>query len=415
MNKEGHNLKKPFFRYFPLFYFIFFSISAQQFGNGRDIGTIESSEITEASGITASRKNPGVFWTHNDSGGKSRVFAFDSLGRDLGFYYIAGIQNRDWEDIAVGPGPIEGEQYLYIADIGDNSLHYDTKYIYRVREPHVSVDQTPIDTVLYKVERLVFQYPDGNRNAETIMIDPLTLDIYIVSKESATKVYRAAWPYTFHAAPTFDVDTLEVVTSFTFDTAVGGDISPDGREILIKKYNVMYYWTRDEDQTIDEAFEADIRTVPYFIEPQGEAVCWASDSSGYYTLSEGSHPHLYFYPRLYPTDVKTENSYPYIFSLKQNYPNPFNPSTKIRYTVPYVKRFSESFNSKNKRIDNSLYNVTLKVYDILGKEVATIVNKRQQPGSYEINFNAFNLPSGVYLYKIQVGEFHDLKKMLLIQ
>ncbi|VAX20235.1 5'-Nucleotidase domain protein, partial [hydrothermal vent metagenome] len=244
--------------------------------------------------------------------------------------------------------------------------------------------------------------PDGNRNAETIMIDPLTLDIYIVSKESVTKVYRTACPYTFHAAPTFDVDTLEVVTSFTFDTAVGGDISPDGKEILIKRYHLIYYWSRDEGQTIDEALEADIRTVPYVIEPQGEAVCWASDLSGYYTLSEGSHPHLYLYPRLYPTDVLIEESNPDVFSLGQNYPNPFNPSTTIKYSIPAVG--NENFRS-----------VQLKVYDILGKEVATLVNKEQQAGNYEVHFNASDLPSGMYLYKIQAGEFSAVQKMMLLK
>ncbi len=79
----------------------------------------------------------------------------------------------------------------------------------------------------------------------------------------------------------------------------------------------MYYWSRDDGQTIDEVFEADIRTVPYFIEPQGEAVCWASDSSGYYTISEGSHPHLYFYPRLSPTDVVNKKNHPDKYSLEQ--------------------------------------------------------------------------------------------------
>ena len=383
---------------------IYTSAFSQEFGFRIDKGAIESNEIVEASGIAASRKNPGVFWTHNDSGGKNRVFAFDSTGRHLGDYYLAGIQNRDWEDIAVGPGPVEGEQYIYIGEIGDNSVRYDSKYIYRVPEPQVSVGQSPVDTVLYEVERLVFQYPDGNRNAETLMIDPLTLDIYIVSKESNTKTYRATWPYTFHAAPTFDVDTLEVVTSFAYSTAVGGDISPNGREILIKKYNVVYYWTRDEGQTIDEAFEADIRTVPYFIEPQGEAVCWAADSSGYYTLSEGSHPHLYFYPRLSPTDVQNKEINPDEFTLSQNYPNPFNPSTTIKYTIPFV---ASSFSSS--------VNVILKIYDILGKEVTTLVNKEQQPGSYEVNFNASDLPSGIYLYRIRAGEFSAVKKMLLLK
>jgi len=175
------------------------------------------------------------------------------LPMEIGWYRKDIRLPDNWEDIAIGPGPIEGKQYLYIADIGDNSVRYNNKYIYRISEPLLPADQTPVDTAIYDVERMVFQYPDSNRNAETIMIDPLTLDIYIVSKESATKLYRAAYPYTFYAAPTLIVDTLEVLNSFNFSTAVGGDISSDGKEILIKRYNVLYYWYRSEDETIEEA------------------------------------------------------------------------------------------------------------------------------------------------------------------
>jgi len=395
-------LKRIVFIHFLITVLTCSSILSQEFGFRIDKGTIESSEIREASGIVASRKNSGVLWTHNDSGGKGRIFAFDSLGRDLGYYYLAGIQNRDWEDIAIGPGPIEGEQYIYIGDIGDNSVRYDNKYVYRILEPKVSIEQTPVDSILYGVERLVFQYPDGNRNAETLMIDPISRNIYIVSKESNTKVYRLTWPYTFYSAPTLNVDTLEVIASLPFgDSAVGGDISPSGAEFLIKSSRVIYYWERKNGKTIEEALMDEIRTVPYFQEPQGEAVTWASDSTGYYTISEGAYPHLYFYPRLTPTDVTRETSTLNNFNLGQNYPNPFNPSTVLRYEIGETRH------------------VILKVYNILGKEVATLVNKEQSAGSYEVEFNASadgkELSSGVYFYKLQSGRFSETKKMLLLR
>jgi len=395
-------LKQIVFIHFIITVFTCSSIFSQEFGSRIDNGTIESSEIREASGIAASRKNAGVFWTHNDSGGMGRIFAFNSLGKHLGYYYIAGIQNRDWEDIAVGPGPIEGEQYIYIGDIGDNSLNNNAKYIYRILEPVVSVEQTPVDTILYGVERLVFQYPDGNRNAETLMVDPISRNIYIVSKEDKTKVYRLAWPYTFYEAPTFNVDTLEVITSLPFGSAaVGGDISPNGSEILIKSRSAIYYWKRENGETIEEALMDEIQIVPYFPEPQGEAVTWASDSTGYYTISEGSFPHLYVYPRLIPTDVSRVISLPHNFNLEQNYPNPFNPSTVIRYEIQDV-RF-----------------VSLKIYDVLGKEVATLVNKEQSAGSYEVEFNPSadgkEFSSGLYFYKLQSGSFSETKKMLLLR
>jgi hypothetical protein len=85
------------------------------------------------------------------------------------------------------------------------------------------------------------------------------------------------------------------------------------------------------------------------------------------------------------------------FSLKQNHPNPFNPTTQINYSV---KTTSE---------------VTLKVYDMLGKEVASLVNGRKEPGNYSVTFNAENLPSGIYVYKLTAGKFTTTKKLLLIK
>ena len=92
------------------------------------------------------------------------------------------------------------------------------------------------------------------------------------------------------------------------------------------------------------------------------------------------------------------------YTLEQNYPNPFNPTTKIKYQIPKSG------------------NVTLKIYDILGAEVATLVNEFQAEGRYEINFNASghsgtvrNLASGVYIYKLQANEFTQSKKMILIK
>ena len=85
------------------------------------------------------------------------------------------------------------------------------------------------------------------------------------------------------------------------------------------------------------------------------------------------------------------------YAIEQNFPNPFNPSTTIKYQLP----------------QNGL--VTLKIYDILGKEVATLVNSEQQSGRYEVNFNATNLASGVYLYRIKVNDYVAVKKMLLLK
>ncbi len=95
--------------------------------------------------------------------------------------------------------------------------------------------------------------------------------------------------------------------------------------------------------------------------------------------------------------VDNETNPPTDFILSQNYPNPFNPKTKISYQIP------------------ELSYVTLKVYDVLGKEVAILVNEEKLIGNYEVEFNAENLPSGVYFYRLQAGSFVETKKMVLMK
>ena len=275
------------------------------FGPRIDKGLIESDLINEASGIATSRKNLGVLWTHNDAGDPSRIYALNSQGEHLGVYTIDGVRARDWEDMALGPGPLAGEHYLYIGDIGDNKAAKSLKFIYRVPEPVVDESQPPADTIISGAEIITFQYPDGNRDAETLMIDPSTRDIYVVSKEEINvRVYRAPYPQ-----PTTDTVILQPVATLDLQGAAfskakmvtAGDISISGLEILIKTYTTIYYWRRVPAQNLWQAFDNKPVKVPYINEPQGEAIAFASDGMGYYTMSEedGGRPaHLYFYPRL---------------------------------------------------------------------------------------------------------------------
>ena len=85
------------------------------------------------------------------------------------------------------------------------------------------------------------------------------------------------------------------------------------------------------------------------------------------------------------------------FNLSQNYPNPFNPSTTIKYSIPNAG------------------NISLKVYDVLGKEIATLVNEEKSSGNYEVEFNASNLTSGIYFYQLKAGNFIETKKMILLR
>ncbi|MEJ5263087.1 MAG: T9SS type A sorting domain-containing protein [Ignavibacterium sp.] len=103
------------------------------------------------------------------------------------------------------------------------------------------------------------------------------------------------------------------------------------------------------------------------------------------------------------------------FKLFQNYPNPFNPVTKIRFVIPNEVRNLKDFSSHTPRNDNTL--VRLKVYDILGNEVATLINEEKPAGEYEIEFNAakYNITSGIYFYKLTAGSFTETRKMILMK
>jgi len=102
-------------------------------------------------------------------------------------------------------------------------------------------------------------------------------------------------------------------------------------------------------------------------------------------------------------DENDNNSIPASFSLSQNYPNPFNPTTKIKFTIPSVETSRRDVFT------------TLKVYDILGNEVATLVNEEKPAGSYEIDFDGTKISSGVYIYRLKAGLFTDAKKMILLK
>ncbi|MCW9098402.1 MAG: M14 family zinc carboxypeptidase [Ignavibacteriaceae bacterium] len=109
----------------------------------------------------------------------------------------------------------------------------------------------------------------------------------------------------------------------------------------------------------------------------------------------------------YSNIIEIEISSPSEFSLEQNYPNPFNPTTKIKFIIP------ASGNPFLGRARGGL--VTLKVYDILGNEIATLVNEEKLAGTYEVDFNGTQIPTGVYFYKLQAGNFVQIKKMVLLR
>ncbi|HET7286251.1 MAG TPA: hypothetical protein VFI71_02235, partial [Pyrinomonadaceae bacterium] len=178
-----------------VFVFVF-----QVYGTPTKIATLKNPAIDESSGIAASRINPNIYWTHNDSGDGPLVYAFDVTGESRGVFRVAGAQARDWEDMAIGPGPQRNSWYLYLGDIGDNDKVRSEIVVYRVAEPKLtpadksSTKSNPKTTASADAIRL--RYPDGKFDAETLLVHPTTGNLYIITKAMLKDavVYEAAAP-----------------------------------------------------------------------------------------------------------------------------------------------------------------------------------------------------------------------------
>lgn len=261
------------------------------FTNQISVGTLENKEIEEASGMAFSRDHDGLIYTHNDSGGGRRVYVIDSLGKGMGVFKLKGVWNRDWEDIAVGPGPDPKLNYVYVGEIGDNQLKYTNIFIYRFPEPEQFLEAMEVEPEILKLS-----YPDGAKDAETLMVDPISKDIFILTKRDSLNILYKTTQEAFDRKEA----VLEKVMELPFTMSVAGDISLDGKEILIKNYFTVYYWKRNENETIAQALARDPLILPYKPEPQGEAIGFHPNGKSYFTLSEkrfNIEPVLYRYNR----------------------------------------------------------------------------------------------------------------------
>ena len=259
---------------------------------GRQVGTVQTTRVTEASGIVASRKNPGVLWVHNDSGDSAQVYAINPEGKLHGTYRIRGARCRDWEDIAIGPGADPRRDTLCIGDIGDNQARHPSITIYCVQEPKVDPNRLSVNMAIGPAESVELVYPDGPRDAETLMVDPLNGDIYIISKRDLLcRVYRAPYPQS-----TKKRTVLEPVTRLPWGLAVGGDVSPDGRLVMVRGVLNASMWVRPKGEPLWRAFGATHVGLELIREPQGEGICFDADGRGYFTIGEMKHPPIYYFP-----------------------------------------------------------------------------------------------------------------------
>lgn len=241
--------------------------------------------INEASGIAESKTNIGYLWVNEDSGTPSSLtLVSKASGQTLKKVTIKGVKNRDWEDMCLSGSDI------YIGDIGDNKLSYSTYTIYSFPEPESNVSTvTTFNTIK-------FTYNDGKHDAEAFIVDPKTKDILIITKnDQQSGIYKLSYPYSLTNS-----NRAALVGKLDYSGVVSAALSPDRKEIIIKTYTDLKLYSCNEKQSIEEALSYKSKLLPYVIEPQGEAVTFANDNSGFYTLSEkglSTIVNLYWYKR----------------------------------------------------------------------------------------------------------------------
>ena len=258
-----------------------------------NVGQITSTEITESSGLAASLCQQGVLWTHNDSGDGPYIYAIDQTGALFGIWKLPDADNEDWEDMAL-TRDASGKCYLYIGEIGNtDKLERSRHRIYRVEEPVVSREkavapkrEAPATSVPAVMD---FNYPDGNHDAETMLVHPQNGSIYVLTKSRSkpSNVYKVAPAYgggSLVTAQKLGEFTVPVIPN---GFLTGGSISPDGTRVMICDYAAAYELVLPTGTTnFDEIWKQKPMPVALGQRKQGEAVTYSPDGKSIIATSE---------------------------------------------------------------------------------------------------------------------------------
>lgn len=259
------------------------------FADAVTVGNLEDSEITESSGIAASKCQPDVYWTHNDSGDEAFLFAIGPKGEKLGTWRVPAATNYDWEDIA-STREANGTCYIYIGDIGDNGRKREDYVIYKVAEPTVSPDakrsskRSPLET--QRPESIRYTYPDGKHNSEALFVDPKTNAIYVVTKRFSGPASFFRLKAGANVAEKLGEIALPAVPN---GSVTGGDISPDGGHLVLCDYSAIYEFALTNGVSSDNFFSSPPIIQPVGNRSIGESVAYSSDGKVLLLTSESEH------------------------------------------------------------------------------------------------------------------------------
>lgn len=249
--------------------------SPLSYAAAEQIATLANEDVSESSGISASRRTPGVFWTHNDSGDSARIFAFDQRGRHLGECRIQGAEAIDWEDIAAFK---QGDQcWLVLCDVGDNARLRDEVQLYFVHEPAPTAEAVEVQMTVR------CRYSRGPQDCEAVAVEAHSKSIFLVGKSVGP-------PHVF-VLPLPEQTPSETLIARSLGRiaaplVTGLDVSHDGRRLIAATYGDAFEFFRRDDESWGQALRREPRRLPMPVRRQGEAICFGHHGYALFLTSE---------------------------------------------------------------------------------------------------------------------------------
>lgn len=240
-----------------------------------EVLVLQDTTLKESSGLAYSINHPDLLYTHEDSKCSNKITILNTTGKTIGSIWLEGLKNRDWEDIAVARSIVDSTAYIYVANIGDNSRKYEEVEIYRFPEPIL-----PAMDIKVVPEQMKIRYPNGPVNAETILVDHNSNDIWIVSKEvRGATLYKVSWNPS-------EVNIAQPMLRMPFEKITAGDISKDGTKIILRSRTSIYFWNKAAETTVQEAMALMPVVIPHRKENQSEGIAFHPQGKGFYTSTE---------------------------------------------------------------------------------------------------------------------------------
>lgn len=257
-------------------------------GNTKVTGTVTDGGLTEISGVAMGR-NAERLYVIEDANNPSDIVGLGVDGAEVGTWSLPWSTARDWEDIAVAVGR-DGVSRIYVGDIGDNEpLDRPSIYVAVVDEPAANDDGGEVDG--FEMELV---YPDGPHDAETLLVDPVTEDIYVLTKDydGPATLWRSSPPHTSGVKELDEIVTLDFSEDpLSGGATTGGDISPLGDLIVVRTYaDTAFLWRRDQSEPFEAAFDRKPCSFELPDEPQGESIAFDDEKDWLWTVSELASP-----------------------------------------------------------------------------------------------------------------------------